>query len=367
VKIVWHGGREDNEGHNEGTKKTLGRTRIDSASGHVKQPKEMPMRIAFVTVAAILVSHAAQTRSEPLRAAGTIALPGVTGRIDHLAADVSGKRLFVAALGNNTMEVIDISAMRVSKSITGLHEPQGIRFLPDHNRVVVANGDDGSTVFYDGVTLAVVHTSKTSGDADNVRYDSKAGRAYVGYGNGSLAVMDADGKAVGDVKLAGHPESFQLESAGPRIFVNVPSAGHVAVVDRSTQTVTARWPVTAAGANYPMALDEPNHRLFIGCRRPAKLLVYDTESGANVASADIVGDTDDLFYDATRKRLYIIGGEGFITVLAQQDANHYSLLQKLQTAPGARTGLYVPELSKLFLAVPHRGAQPAEIRMFDVQ
>ena len=321
---------------------------------------------ATVIIAALLISPAATMSSAPLSAVGSIPMPGVSGRIDHLAADVDGKRLFVAALGNNTMEVIDLNAMRVAKSITGLHEPQGIRFLPDRNRVVVANGDDGSTVFYDGTSLAAVHTTKTSGDADNVRYDSKAGRVYVGYGNGSLAVMDRDGNSVGEIKLAGHPESFQLESAGPRIFVNVPSAGHVAVVDRTKQAVTAKWPVAAAGANYPMALDEANHRLFIGCRRPARLLVYDTDSGANVASIDIVGDTDDLFYDTSRKRLYVIGGEGFITVLAQQDANHYSPLQKLQTAPGARTGLFVPELSKLFLAVPHRGAQAAEVRVYEV-
>jgi YVTN family beta-propeller protein len=324
------------------------------------------MRIALTVVTALIISQAGPTRPEPLRAAGSIPMPGVNGRIDHLAADVGGKRLFVAALGNNTVEVIDISALRVIKSITGLHEPQGIRFLPDRNRIVVANGGDGATMFYDGSTLGVVHTAKTSGDADNVRYDSRDGRVYVGYGDGSLAVMDGDGNTAGDIKLAAHPESFQLEGAGPRIFVNVPSAGHVAVVDRMKQTVTAKWPVTAAGSNYPMALDEANRRVFIGCRRPAKLLVYNTESGSNVASVDIVGDTDDLFYDAARKRLYVIGGEGFITVLAQQDADHYTQVQKLQTAPGARTGLFVPELDKLFLAVPHRGAQAAEIRIYDV-
>lgn len=324
------------------------------------------MRIALAIVAAFVISQAGQPSPQPLRPAGSIPLPGVTGRIDHLAADVVGRRLFVAALGNNTMEAIDINAMRVSKSVTGLREPQGIRFLPDRNRIVVANGDDGSVVFYDGGTLAVVHTTKTSGDADNVRHDAKTGRVYVGYGNGSLSAMDGDGTVVGDIKLAGHPESFQLERAGPQIFVNVPSAGHVAVVDRVKQTVTAKWPVTAAGSNYPMALDEANRRLFIGCRRPAKLLVYDTASGASVAAIDIVGDTDDLFYDAARKRLYIIGGEGFITVLAQQDADHYAQLQKLPTASGARTGLFVPELAKLFVAVPKRGAQSAEIRVYDV-
>ena len=323
------------------------------------------MRITITAVVLSALSLMNQPSGEPLHAAGIIPMPGVEGRIDHLAFDLAGKRLFVAALGNNTVEVIDINAMRVIKSIAGLHEPQGIRFLPERNRVVVANGGDGSTVFYDGTTLSVVQTAKTSGDADNVRYDPKAGRVYVGYGDGALGSFDPDGKPLGDIKLAGHPESFQLESAGPRIFVNVPSAGHVAVVDRDKRIVSATWRVSAAGANYPMGLDEADGRLFLGCRRPAKLLVYDTRSGTLVTAVDIVGDTDDLFYDSAKKRLYVIGGEGFITVLEQQDADHYRQLQKLPTSGGARTGLFVPELGKLFLAVPHRGNQRAEIRVYN--
>lgn len=323
------------------------------------------MRITLIAIVVCATSAVTQPAREPLTAAGIVPMPGVEGRIDHLAVDLAGKRLFVAALGNDTVEVVDTSGLRVIKSISGLHEPQGIRFLPDRNRVVVANGGDGSTVFYDGTTLAPVRTAKTSGDADNVRYDPKTGRVYVGYGDGALGSFDPDGKPLGDVKLAGHPESFQLESSGPRIFVNVPSAGHVAVLDRDKQTVTATWRVTAAGANYPMALDEANRRLFLGCRRPAKLLVYDTQSGTFVTAVDIVGDTDDLFYDSTQKRLYVIGGEGLITVLEQQDADHYRLVQKIPTAAGARTGLFVPELGKLFVAVPHRGAQRAEIRVYN--
>jgi len=323
------------------------------------------VRITLIALVVCATSAVTQPAREPLTAAGIVPMPGVEGRIDHLAVDLAGKRLFVAALGNDTVEVVDTSGLRVIKSISGLHEPQGIRFLPDRNRVVVANGGDGSTVFYDGTTLAPVRTAKTSGDADNVRYDPKTGRVYVGYGDGALGSFDPDGKPLGDVKLAGHPESFQLESSGPRIFVNVPSAGHVAVLDRDKQTVTATWRVTAAGANYPMALDEANRRLFLGCRRPAKLLVYDTQSGTFVTAVDIVGDTDDLFYDSTQKRLYVIGGEGLITVLEQQDADHYRLVQKIPTAAGARTGLFVPELGKLFVAVPHRGAQRAEIRVYN--
>jgi hypothetical protein len=169
---------------------------------------------------------------------------------------------------------------------------------------------------------------------------------------------------VGEVPLAGHPESFQLERSGSRIFVNVPGAGQIAVVDRVKRTVAATWPVRGAGANFPMALDEPDHRLFIGCRRPARLLVYDTHTGREVASAPIVGDTDDLFYDAGRKRLYVSGGAGFVTVLQQHDADHYAVMARLPTAAGARTGFFAPDLNRFFLAVPHRGSLVAEVRVY---
>jgi len=323
------------------------------------------MRPLFVVVT-LAAGVFAQGAPEALRGAGSIPLPRVEGRIDHLAADPAGGRVFVAALGNNTLEIVDVNGNSVTKSVPGFDEPQGIRYLPESRRIVVANGGNGAVMFLDGATFALTQTVKLSGDADNVRYDAKSRRVYVGYGTGALSILDDGGKVLGNVKLAAHPESFQLEASGPRIFVNVPSAGHIAVVDRDKQTVTATWPVTQARSNYPMALDETNRRLFIGCRSPAKLLVYDTVTGRVVTSADIVGDTDDLFYDAAKKRIYVSGGEGFITVVEQQDPDHYRTIGKVPTAAGARTALFVPELSKLFLAVPHRGSQRAEIRVFSV-
>ena len=306
----------------------------------------------------------AQSPSSSLRAVGVVALPGVEGRFDHFSVDLENRRLFLAALGNNTVEVLDLSANVLAKSLKGFDGPQGIKYLRDARRVVVANGGDGTTAFVDGQTLNQAAKVKLSGDADNVRYDEKNGRVYVGYAGGALAVLDNAGKQVGDIKLAGHPESFQLEANGSRIFVNVPSAGHIAVVDRMKQSVIATWPVTQARSNYPMALDEEHHRLLVGCRSPARLLVYDTASGKLVTTVDIVGDTDDLFLDSSTHRVYVAGGEGFITVLDQTDANHYRALEKIPTAPGARTALFVPELDRLFLAVPHRGAQRAEVRIF---
>jgi DNA-binding beta-propeller fold protein YncE len=204
-------------------------------------------------------------------------------------------------------------------------------------------------------------------DADNVRYDASAKRLYVGYGSGALAAIDPAGATLaGTVKLAAHPESFQLEHDGTRIFVNVPNARHIAIVDRSSMKVTATWPVSSARANYPMALDEAGHRLFIGCRQPAKVLVYDTATGKETGQADIVGDTDDMFFDAQRKRLYVAGGEGFIDVLDASSSTP-ARLARTATAAGARTGLWSQQQGRFYLAVPHRGSQRAEIRVFDAR
>lgn len=295
----------------------------------------------------------------------SIPLPGVEKRIDHLSVDLTHHRLFLAALGNNTIEVIDLAASKQVRSLTGLHEPQGIIFVSASNRVFAANAQGGDLNIYDASSYANLGTVPLGEDADNVRYDAKAGRVYVGYGSGALAVLDAGSlKRVGNVPLAGHPESFHLEKNGSRIFVNVPDAGQIAVLDRVSQKLLTTWPVTVARANFPMALDEVHHRLFIGCRDPAMLLVYDTQSGKVVASLPIVGDTDDLFYDAAAKRIYVSGGEGFLDVISQVTPDRYERIGHIPTAPGARTSFFVPELKKLYIAVPHRGNQAARLLVF---
>ncbi|HYS95887.1 MAG TPA: hypothetical protein VEL08_05100, partial [Chthoniobacterales bacterium] len=141
----------------------------------------------------------------------------------------------------------------------------------------------------------------------------------------------------------------------------------VAVIDRDKGEVVATWKTDLAFGNFPMALDEANHRLFIGCRMPSKLVVLDTESGNVVAKIDISGDTDDVFYDSKRHRIYAICGAGKIDIIEQTDQNNYKPLSKVGTAEGARTGLFVPERDTLFIAVPHRGSQQAEIRCYRIR
>jgi hypothetical protein len=331
------------------------------------------MRIALSTLACVatIIAAVAWQRTEAqstsaLRQVAAIPLPGVKGRIDHLAFDAKRRRLFIAALGNDTVEVLDTAKGTHFKSLTGFHEPQGIAVVPDADAVAVANGETGTLQLLDAETLATRWTIEVGGDADNVRYDASARRIYVAAVGGLYAVDPATGKKTGHIPVDGHPESFQLESAGVRVFANLPGllSSQVIAADRTSMATTAHWPTQRCGGNYPMALDHPASRLFIGCRRPARLALVDTNSGSFLASIDIVGDTDDLFYDEPRRRVYVVGGEGYIDVLGRE-GDALKRLGRVSTRGGARTGLWVASESRLYLAVPERGSQSAEVRVFE--
>ncbi len=304
-------------------------------------------------------------QSEPLRLAQTIPMPDVHGRIDHMAIDIEHKRLFVAALGNGTLEVLDLQSGKISQTIPGLKEPQGVLYIPEMDKLFVATGGDGKCYVYSGEPRRQVSAIDIGDDADNIRYDAGTKRVYIGYGKGALAIIDAFSlKRLADIKLAGHPESFQIEQNGSRIYVNVPDERQLAVVDRNKQAVVDAWRLGNLHANYPMALIEAAHRLLIATRKPAKLAVLDSSSGKIVSETDCVGDADDLFYDSSRKLVYVSGGEGIIDVFEEQDSDHYMDLTRINTAPGARTSLWVPQINQFFLAVPRRAGQEASIRIY---
>src|SRR5437660_5697813 len=254
------------------------------------------------------------------------------------------------------------------RSITGLGAPQGVVYIPELDRLFVANDKGGVCKIYDGKSFQQISELNFEDDADNVRYDSATRKIYVGFGSGGIAVVNAsDGKQIGSIKLSAHPEAFELEKNGKRIFVNVPNSRHVAVIDRKKGEVIATWKTDGAFGNFPMAFDEANHRLFIGCRIPSKLVVLNTESGEVVAKIDISGDPDDVFYDSKRHRIYAICGAGKIDMIDQTDPSNYKAVTKIDTADGARTGLFVPERNILFIAVSHRGSQQAKIRVYGVE
>ncbi len=329
----------------------------------------------LLLVCLALVGCAARSGETPasLHQVGAVPLPGVEGRIDHMALDPKGGRLFVAALGNNTVEVVDPKSGERIDEIGGLEEPQGVAYLPDADKLLVTNGGGDSLKIYDGRALKLVDEVRLGGDPDNVRYDPATGRAHVGYGESdgaAIGVVDVEkGEKVADFALSAHPESFQLEGkGGERIFANVPGSGGIEVADRKKGAVVDSWPVREADNNFPMALDEADQRLFVVTRSPAKLLVLDTATGKTVVSLDAPGDADDVFYDAKAKRIYVSGGDGTIGVFEQKDPDTYELIGEVPTAEGARTSLFVPETGTLYLAVPRSGGQEeAEVRVYDTQ
>jgi DNA-binding beta-propeller fold protein YncE len=327
-------------------------------------------KTAYVAVALCctgIVTVTAQS-AVPLKLKQTIPLSGVEGRIDHFTFDPAGERLFVCALGNNTVEVLDLRKGDRIHSITGLGAPQGIAYIPELDRIFVANDKGGICKIYDGKSFQVVGELNFKDDADNVRYHEPTKKIYVGFGSGGIAIINAlNGKQVGSIELSAHPEAFALEKQGKRIFVNVPDARHVAVIDREKGEVINKWGTDLAFGNFPMALDEANHRLFIACRFPSNLVVLNTESGDVVAKLGISGDPDEVFYDNKRHRIYVICGAGKIDIMEQADPNTYTASTKVSTADGARTGLFIPERDTLVVAVPHRGSQQAEIRCYRVE
>lgn len=320
------------------------------------------MRVIAASV--LFTAVAALAQSPPLVADKEIPLPEVAGRIDHLSVDVKGQRLFVSALGNGTVEVIDLRAGRVLREIKNLDEPQGVLYEPASKRLFVACGGDGTVRAYSGKTLALLAKVSLGDDADNVRWDEQKHEVVVGYGSGGLARFTVDLKQTGNLELPSHPESFQMEQQGPRLYVNLPKSHSIAVVDRSRDAIVDMWGQSAAANNFPMALDEDDRRLFVGFRSPARLAILNTADGLKVQTLNTVGDTDDLFYDADQQRIYVIGGDGFVDIYQQRDADHYERLDGLSTAPGARTGLLVPALHRLFIAAPQRDDQDARILVF---
>lgn len=305
----------------------------------------------------------ARTQPAPLSEVQVIALPGVERRIDHLAVDPAGKRLFVSALGNHTLEVLDVDAGKRITSIAGLKEPQGVAYLPLVHRIVVAMRR-GEVAAFDDEKYERTATLAKTGDADNLRYSATTGELWLGYGEGALGLIDPSTLKISTtIPVGGHPESFRPEDQGPRIFVNVPDKREVLVVDRQKRAAVMHIPLGRASDNYPMSLDESGHRLFVGVRRPAQLLVFDTVSGKRLAAVPCAGDTDDLFYDARRDRVYVIGGEGYVDVFDAAASGTYERLARIATRAGARTGLWSPDLDRLFVAWPSRGGKPAEIQV----
>lgn len=311
----------------------------------------------MIASGAVLFVAAAAWGQGPLTLGEKIPLK-VTGRIDHCAADE--QNVYIAALGNNTVEVVDPARRKHVASVKGFQTPQGIAI---GTRVYVANGGSGSIDVIDEKMQRKEFTTLPGGDADNLRYDAVRKTLLAGAGKALFLIPENEPAARTKIDLEGHPESFQFEHQGARVFVNVPAAGHVAVVDRKAGAVVAKWKLPTGG-NYPLALDEAHGRLFVGCRKPAKLLVLDTKNGQVSGTHELGGDCDDLFYH--HGKVYASCGAGVLEVFAQKN-QHLTRIESLKTAPGARTCLLVPTWKQLLLAVPRHGKEEAGVWVYGLK
>jgi DNA-binding beta-propeller fold protein YncE len=288
-----------------------------------------------------------------------IPLGNVMDRIDHMAIDLDRQRLFVAELGNNSVGVVDLKERKLLRRIDNLKEPQGIAYVKSSDMLYVANAGDGSVRLFRAGDLAAAGRIELGDDADNIRVEPSADRLFVGYGNGGLAAIDpVSRQKIADVNLKAHPESFQLDRTTGLIFINVPKAREIAVVDRVAGRQIASWP-TSKESNFPMATDEENQRVLVVFRRPATLEVFSKAEGRSIARVETCGDADDLFLDPKRHRIYVTCGEGFVDVFDAQ--GEYRRLAHIPTISGARTSLFVPELDRLFLAARAASGEPASI------
>jgi DNA-binding beta-propeller fold protein YncE len=295
----------------------------------------------------------------------SIPLPNVQGRIDHLDVNIKGQVVYIAALGNNSLEVADIRNGKHIHTINGLDEPQGVAYLPQHNEIFVSNGGDGKCYFFNAASYQKTATVDLPSDADDVRYDSVDRKIYVGYGAGGIAMIDADShKQVGDIKLSGHPEGFQIDRALSLLYVNVPDSKTIVVIDLKNFQLKETWSTHELRANFPMAVDTIRHRIFIGYRHPAKLVVMDGKTGKEISRNDMVGDVDDVYYDDLSKEVLVSGGGGYINIFKEDSIGNETQIANIETQSGARTSLLVTQLKVFVLAVRETGNTKARLQVY---
>ena len=309
----------------------------------------------------------------PLQLYEQAPLPPIAGRIDHFTADAKRRRVIFSALGNHSVEVFDAFTATIIHSIKeGLDEPQAVLFIDELDKLWVTNAGNGKVMIYTGADYKLEKTIEVGADPDNLRYHAPTKTVIVGYGEGKVAGFAtfnaATGERVGkDVMIDAHPESFQIEEQGSKIFVNIPTGGGVVEsVDRKTGAID-KWPLKGVRGNYAMALNEADHRVFVCTRKIPMFLAFNTESGQEVARLPSTGSCDDVYYDARRKRVYVLGAEGFISVFQQNTPDQYELLANVPSQIGARTGFLFVQRDRLYIGVPARGNEPAQIWTYEVQ
>ncbi len=336
-------------------------------------------KVRWLLSVSLLVAglRAAPVDDAPLKLIHSVDLPNYSGDFDHFAADLKGNRLFLAAEDHGTVEVFNLNSGARIKTISGFDTPHSFLFMPEAGRLLVTDSGKHFSKILDASSFKVIKTIRLTPGADSIGFDGTTRQLYIVTGGKDvqmeysvLSIVDPlEGKPLGSIRFdANHVEAMALEQNGSRLFINVTDQNYIAVVDKSKRQVVDRWPVHECRQNSPIALDEPNHRLFVVCRSPGMLVVFDTTTGKSIANLPAPGSADEIVFDAQHRRIYIVGGEGYIGVYQQKNADHYELVSKVPSAIGAKTALLVPQLNRLYVAVsPGEGKSGAKVLTFEIE
>jgi len=298
----------------------------------------------------------------------TVPLPIVRGGFNHMSVDDGHHRLFAPAPADKMLEVVDVASNKLWRSLPA-ERPTTALYAPQSDQLYLTGGHILS--IYDGKTLDRVASIDLGSRLDEIRYDGNARELFVGRmtdGETGIAIVAVpERKLVATIALPpSSPQGFALETGGSRLFGNLPDDGAVAVIDRQKRKLATTWKLRGASDNFPMALDEKNQRLFIATRTPAEMLALDTRTGEAISRNPCVEDADDMWYDPAQRRVYISGGGGSVSVIQQQDADRYRLLERLRTAPDASNSVLSSQTKSLYLGVPPRKGEGAEIRVYGI-
>jgi hypothetical protein len=317
----------------------------------IEMKKFFPVCVSALLFVPAPISKTDAQEKLPLRLVQTIPMPNVKGRIDHMDVDVQGKRLFVAGLENGSLEVIDLGAGKWSKSVAGFKKTQGVAYVSTLNKVFVASGDDAMLRVFRGDSLELIDSVKLEPGPNRVTYDPHTSVLYVGYGGkdagkdyGEVGLIDAKtDKHFGNIKVDAHPAELLLNSSGKTLYVFVSASSKVQIVDTKKRQVVSTWPVSSQ-RNGDGAFDGKTHRLFIGTRTPPQMIAMGADTGKEVAELPTVEGMDGVYFNAAQKRVYVSGGRdndvGTVFVYQQKDADHYELIAKIPTKPGAGTSFW---------------------------
>jgi DNA-binding beta-propeller fold protein YncE len=337
-----------------------------------------PIRTALLGVMIclpILATNQASSQAAlpPLRPAQTISFPAeVKGNFDHFGVDLKRNLLFATAEDFKSVLVFDLTSGKLLHQINGILRPHAVLYRPDTDSLYVTDGVDGSVKVYSGNDYRPIARIPLLKDADSIGYDISRKYLYVDNGGGDAgqrysmlsAIDTATNTKLTDMKIDGDTlEAMALDNYRPHIYVNNKATNEVVVVDRFRNMILQKWPITMGHKNVAIALDEQRQRLFVGCAS-GQIIVLDSNTGEELQSLSIHQGVDDLIYDPVTCRIYA-ATNGFLDVFEQTDLNHYLSLGSVPTGVNGRTARLVPELNRLFVALPASATSEAKILAFE--